>query len=362
MDVLERHVLHPDGLRHRERLIERELAHRVRRDPDLQRRRGRPVFPPALPVRAPNAGTAMAAAAEPRNARRVCFRPSIARLRPSSVRSRVHVHVGQGREPCSTSAPTALSAESCAQARRVAVWPQRRMLFYLHVAPWLDRAGHLFHRRWCLRHARGGRTDDHVGVGARRGDPREQAVPPAGLSAGAPAGSKVQVMKQAEAERRGLTPHDCRTPAEPQRAAAAAANASTVYVQASDKQYHACGCKRPKRAPRRRRSRRPRRALALSRLQAAGPSAREVDRRVPGRTVRASREIRRDTPCKRRAHRVHSRAHPGSDAADAGFISGLRCAHVSTHNWAYAISPGLSLALVAIGCPDPNPPRSVTGR
>jgi hypothetical protein len=60
------------------------------------------------------------------------------------------------------------------------------------------------------------------------------------------AGSKVQVMKQAEAERRGLTPHECGDPAEPQRAAAAAANATTVYVQAGDRQYHTSGCKRLK--------------------------------------------------------------------------------------------------------------------
>lgn len=60
------------------------------------------------------------------------------------------------------------------------------------------------------------------------------------------AGSKVKVMKQAEAERRGLTPHDCSDPGEPERAAAAVANASTVYVQASDKQYHTSGCKRLK--------------------------------------------------------------------------------------------------------------------
>src|SRR4051794_22291623 len=60
------------------------------------------------------------------------------------------------------------------------------------------------------------------------------------------AGSKVRVMKQAEAERRGLTPHDCGDPAEPQRAAAAAANGTTVYVQTSDKQYHTANCKRLK--------------------------------------------------------------------------------------------------------------------
>jgi hypothetical protein len=60
------------------------------------------------------------------------------------------------------------------------------------------------------------------------------------------AGSQVKVMKQAEAERRGFTPHDCGDPGNPQRDAAAATNASTVYVQANDKQYHASGCKRLK--------------------------------------------------------------------------------------------------------------------
>ena len=60
------------------------------------------------------------------------------------------------------------------------------------------------------------------------------------------AGSQVKVMKRAEAERRGFTPHDCGDPGNPQRDAAAATNASTVYVQADDKQYHASGCKRLK--------------------------------------------------------------------------------------------------------------------
>jgi hypothetical protein len=60
------------------------------------------------------------------------------------------------------------------------------------------------------------------------------------------AGSNVQVMKQAEAERRGLTPHDCGDPGAPQRDAAAAANAGTVFIQPNDKQYHREGCKRLK--------------------------------------------------------------------------------------------------------------------
>jgi hypothetical protein len=60
------------------------------------------------------------------------------------------------------------------------------------------------------------------------------------------AGSKVQVMKQAEAERRGLKAHDCGDPGAPARDAAAAANATPVYLQANDKQYHKAGCTRLK--------------------------------------------------------------------------------------------------------------------
>jgi hypothetical protein len=60
------------------------------------------------------------------------------------------------------------------------------------------------------------------------------------------AGSRVKVMKQAEAERRGLESHGCSDPGVAQRDAAAAANTSTVYVQAQDKQYHQPGCKRLK--------------------------------------------------------------------------------------------------------------------
>ena len=60
------------------------------------------------------------------------------------------------------------------------------------------------------------------------------------------AGSKVQVMKQAEAERRGLESHGCSDPGVEKRDAAAAANTSTVYVQSQDKQYHHPGCKRLK--------------------------------------------------------------------------------------------------------------------
>ena len=60
------------------------------------------------------------------------------------------------------------------------------------------------------------------------------------------AGSRVKVMKQAEAERRGLESHDCSDPGVAQRDAAAAANTSTVYVQAQDKRYHQSGCKRLK--------------------------------------------------------------------------------------------------------------------
>ena len=57
------------------------------------------------------------------------------------------------------------------------------------------------------------------------------------------AGSNVRAMKQAEAERRGLTAHDCDDPAAAARDAAAVANASKVLVQANDKRYHTPGCK-----------------------------------------------------------------------------------------------------------------------
>jgi len=58
------------------------------------------------------------------------------------------------------------------------------------------------------------------------------------------AGSKVQVMKQSEAERRGLKAHDCGDPEAVQHDAAAATNATAVYIQANDKQYHKAGCTR----------------------------------------------------------------------------------------------------------------------
>ena len=57
------------------------------------------------------------------------------------------------------------------------------------------------------------------------------------------AGSNVRAMKQAEAERRGLTAHDCGDPGAVARDAAAATNASKVLVQGNDKRYHTAGCK-----------------------------------------------------------------------------------------------------------------------
>jgi hypothetical protein len=57
------------------------------------------------------------------------------------------------------------------------------------------------------------------------------------------AGSNVRAMKQAEAERRGLTAHECGDPGTVARDAAAATNASKVLVQANDKRYHTAGCK-----------------------------------------------------------------------------------------------------------------------
>ena len=60
------------------------------------------------------------------------------------------------------------------------------------------------------------------------------------------AGSAVKVMKQSEATRRGLKPHDCDTAsaADEAASAAAAANTATVYVQKDDKRYHKAGCAR----------------------------------------------------------------------------------------------------------------------
>jgi hypothetical protein len=60
------------------------------------------------------------------------------------------------------------------------------------------------------------------------------------------AGSAVKVMKQSEAVRRGLKPHDCDSASAAADAAAAAeaANAAPVYVQKNDKRYHKAGCEK----------------------------------------------------------------------------------------------------------------------
>jgi hypothetical protein len=53
------------------------------------------------------------------------------------------------------------------------------------------------------------------------------------------AGSKVRVMRQGEAVRRGMKPHDC---AVGDGGAALNPNAATVYVQNGDSRYHKEGC------------------------------------------------------------------------------------------------------------------------
>jgi hypothetical protein len=51
------------------------------------------------------------------------------------------------------------------------------------------------------------------------------------------AGSKVKVMRQAEAVRRGMQPHVCDAPSDPPPP-----SAIPVYIQAGDKRYHKEGC------------------------------------------------------------------------------------------------------------------------
>jgi hypothetical protein len=55
----------------------------------------------------------------------------------------------------------------------------------------------------------------------------------------AAAGSRVKVMRQGEAVRRGLKPHEC---AIGDGGAALNPNAATVYVQNGDSRYHKEGC------------------------------------------------------------------------------------------------------------------------
>jgi hypothetical protein len=55
------------------------------------------------------------------------------------------------------------------------------------------------------------------------------------------AGSKVKVMRQGEAARRRLKPHDC---AIGDGGAAVNPNVAPVYVQAGDSRYHKEGCKK----------------------------------------------------------------------------------------------------------------------
>lgn len=59
------------------------------------------------------------------------------------------------------------------------------------------------------------------------------------------AGSRVKVMKESEAVRRGMKPHDCPAASDDEDSAAAN-NQQAVYVQAGDKRYHKAGCEKLK--------------------------------------------------------------------------------------------------------------------
>jgi hypothetical protein len=60
------------------------------------------------------------------------------------------------------------------------------------------------------------------------------------------AGRQVKVMKESEAIRRGMKPHDCAAAADDQEDSAAATNQQTVYVQPGDNRYHKAGCEKLK--------------------------------------------------------------------------------------------------------------------
>jgi hypothetical protein len=66
----------------------------------------------------------------------------------------------------------------------------------------------------------------------------------------AKAGKSVQVMKLADAKKRGLTPHDCQAYADRGgKESASEANAIAVYVQPGDNHYHKVDCKELKGTP-----------------------------------------------------------------------------------------------------------------
>lgn len=58
------------------------------------------------------------------------------------------------------------------------------------------------------------------------------------------AGSRVKVMKESEAIRRGMKPHDCASADEED--SAAAKNQQPVFVQDGDNRYHKAGCEKLK--------------------------------------------------------------------------------------------------------------------
>ena len=153
------------------------------------------------------------------------------------------------------------------------------MLSYLHAAPRRRRAGRL---RPVRRRARD--RPRPAGSSPPSGSALVVVIPGSkqfhhpGCPLVRKAGSKVKVMKQAEAERRGLTPHDCGDPGNPQRDAAAAANASTV-LRAGERQAVSRVRLQALEGGRRRRSTRREGgagSLAVPRLQAAHPPACEV--------------------------------------------------------------------------------------
>lgn len=73
--------------------------------------------------------------------------------------------------------------------------------------------------------------------------PGEKVYHQPGCPLVAKAGSKVKVMKLAEAKQRGLQPHDCQAYADSGgKPSASEVNATPVYVQPGDNKYHKAGC------------------------------------------------------------------------------------------------------------------------
>jgi hypothetical protein len=80
--------------------------------------------------------------------------------------------------------------------------------------------------------------------------PKDKRYHQPGCPLVAKAGKSVQVMKLADAKKRGLTPHDCQAYADSGgKESAAEANAVEVYVQPDDTHYHKVDCKKLKPNP-----------------------------------------------------------------------------------------------------------------